>query len=264
MSSLWGLATTTKVERIDDEPHHGFLTQETYADVGYRTGDIWESDGAVTEYQADERRKRSLMPIEYANKTAKDFDWTKYAGQDVTAQKKIVNSFILRFNDFAREGRGLFISSKTRGSGKTLLACCTASEILKKHDKTVKFISVPNYIELIKEKDDSSRETREAIMDAGLLILDDAGAQVENREWITTALFRLIDKRYSNRLPTIYTSNLRMEDLKTDSRIADRIYARSVPVIMPEVPVRKRLADEKTNEFLKGLLGGEEIREEER
>lgn len=264
MSGLWGLATTTKVERIDDEPHHGFLTQETYTDVDYKTADIWKPDGDVTEYQADERRKRSLMPIEYANKTAKDFDWTKYAGQDVTAQKKIVNSFILHFDDFAREGRGLYISSKTRGSGKTLLACCVANELLKKQDLIIKFINVPDYVELIKAKDDNSRETRETIMNAGLLILDDAGSQIEDKDWIRTAIFRLVDKRYSNRLPTIYTSNLRMEDLKTDSRIADRIYARSVPVIMPEVPVRKRLADEKTNEFLKGLLSGEEIREEER
>lgn len=233
-------------------------------DIGYRTGDIWESDGDVTEYRADERRRRSLMPVEYANKTAKDFDWTKYAGQDVTAQKKIVNSFIIRFGDFAREGRGLYISSKTRGSGKTLLACCVANEVLKKQDLTVKFINVPDFVELIKEKGEDAKKNRDTLMSARLLILDDVGAQVEDKDWIRTAIFRLVDKRYGNRLPTIYTSNLRMEDLKTDSRIADRIYARSVPVIMPEVPVRKRLADEKTNEFLKGLLGGEEIREEER
>ena len=193
------------------------------------------------------------MPVEYVYKTGKDFDWDKY-GEDITAQKRIVNAFVMEFDSFRREGRGLYIFSKTRGSGKTMLACCTANEILKKHDLTVKYINVPDYIELVKEKDESSREKREAIMNAGLLILDDVGAQVENKEWITTALFRLIDRRYTNHYPTIFTSNVRIEELKTDERIADRIYAVSAPIIMPEVSVRKQIADRCTREFLSRVM----------
>ncbi len=99
-------------------------------------------------------------------------------------------------------------------------------------------------------KDDMSRENIKAILEAGLLVLDDIGAQVENKEWITTALFRLIDRRYTNHYPTIFTSNVRMEDLKTDPRISDRIYAVSVPVMMPEVNVKRQLADKHTKEFI--------------
>lgn len=96
------------------------------------------------------------------------------------------------------------------------------------------------------------------ILDSGLLIFDDVGAQVENKEWITTALFRLINRRYTNHYPTIFTSNVRMEDLKTDSRITDRIYSVSIPVIMPEVNVRRQIADKYTKEFIKSVLEPEE------
>ena len=118
----------------------------------------------------------------------------------------------------------------------------------------MKFISVTDYIELVKAKDDASRGKVKAILEAGLLILDDVGAQVENKDWITTALFRLIDRRYTNHSPTIFTSNVRMEDLKTDSRISDRIYSVSVPVIMPEVNVRRQIADKHTREFIKYIM----------
>ncbi len=250
----------TKVSRVDTDTLHGYMFQERYEN-GYETGDIWWPDGIISDFQINERRNRSLIPAEYVHKTGKDFDWSKY-GEDMTAQRKIVNAFVMEFYSFRREGRGLYIFSKTRGSGKTMLACCTANEILKRHDITVKFISVPDYIELIKEKDDSSRETREAIMNAGLLILDDVGAQVENKEWISTALFRLIDRRYTNHYPTIFTSNVRIDELKTDDRISDRIYAVSAPIIMPEVSVRKQIADRFTREFLNRVMQQDDTAED--
>lgn len=242
----------TKVKRLDTAMCHGYLYEERYED-GYETAGIWLSDGEMTECQIGERRSRSWMPVEYVYKTASDFDWGKY-GEDVTAQKKIINAFVVGFDSFRSEGRGLYICSETRGSGKTLLACCIANEILKKYAISVKFISVPDYIELIKEKDDGSREKRVSLMDADLLILDDIGAQVENKDWITTALFRLIDRRYTNHLPTIFTSNMRIDDLRTDERISDRIYAVSAPVVMPEVSVRRQIADKHAKEFLDRIL----------
>ena len=80
--------------------------------------------------------------------------------------------------------------------------------------------------------------------------MDDIGVQVENKDWIAAALFRLIDRRYTNHLPTIFTSNVQREELKMDSRISQRIYSMTVPVIMPEVNVRKLIADENTKVFL--------------
>lgn len=186
--------------------------------------------------------------------TGKSIDWGKYGSENITPQKNIVNAFVINFAMFQREGRGLYFYSDTKGSGKTMIACAVANEILKAHDISVKFISVTDYIELVKAKDDVSRGNVKAILEAGLLILDDVGAQVENKDWITTALFRLIDRRYTNHSPTIFTSNVRMEDLKTDSRISDRIYSVSVPVIMPEVNVRRQIADKHTREFIKYIM----------
>lgn len=254
MSSSWGLATVTKVEEIKTETISGFLIYHRYEDIGYCTQAVFLEDGTILDSRLDERRSRSGMPLEYVYCTGKSIDWDKYGSENIVPQKNIVNAFVVNFRMFQREGRGLYFYSNTKGSGKTMIACAVANEILKTYDISVKFINVTDYIELVKAKDDNSRECVKAILEAGLLILDDVGAQVENKDWIATALFRLIDKRYTNRYPTIFTSNVRMEDLKTDSRISDRIYAMSVPVIMPEINVRRQIADRHTKEFLKDIL----------
>lgn len=253
MSGIWGLATVTKIEKIKTDTRSGLLVYHRYEDIGYDTQATFFDDGTMLDSRMDERRSRSGMPIEYVYCTGKNINW-EYYPEDTTVQRNIINAFVVNFDMAKREGRGLYFCSTTKGSGKTLIACAVANEILKTHDISVKFISVADFIELVKAKDDLSREKVNSIFEAGLLILDDVGAQVENKEWITTALFRLIDRRYVNHYPTIFTSNVRMEDLKTDSRIAERIYGVSIPVIMPEVNVRKKIADKHTKEFLENLL----------
>lgn len=243
----------TKVKEIKTKMTSGLLVRHRYEDVDYDTQDIFVATGTVMDSRINERQNRSGMPPEYVYCTGKSIDWGYYP-EDTTTQKDIVNSFVINFKDFQREGRGLYFYSQTKGSGKTMVSCALANEILRTHDISIKFISVTDYIELVKAKDDSSRERVNAILEAGLLILDDVGAQVENKEWISTALLRLIERRYTNHYPTIFTSNVRMEDLKTDSRISDRIYAVSVPVIMPEVDVRRQIADKHTKEFMRSTL----------
>lgn len=237
---------------MQSDEQHGILL--TFDLEGYGiSNEFYEPSDHILLSQISERQSRSGMPLEYIYKTAADFDWTLY-GEDVSVQKNIVNAFVLKFKDFQREGRGLYIKSGTRGTGKTMLSCCLANEVLKKHDLSVKFISVPEYVELVKDKSEDGRSRIAALMDAGLLLLDDIGAQVENKDWITTALYRLVDRRYTNHLPTIFTSNVDIEDLKTDSRISERIYEVSVPLVMPETNIRRQLADNHTLEFLKTVM----------
>lgn len=254
MSSSWGLATVTKVEEFKTETNSGLLIHHRYEDIGYDTQAIFLKDGTMLGSRTDDRRSRSGMPHEYVRCMLENVDWSRYGAENIMPQRNIINAFVTKFEEFQMAGRGLYFYSETKGTGKTMIACAVANEILKTHDISVKFINVADYIELVKSKYESDKEDIKAILEAGLLILDDVGAQVENKEWITTALFRLIDKRYTSHCPTIFTSNVRMEQLKTDSRISDRVYAMSVPVMMPEVNVRRQISDNFTKKFLQSVL----------
>ena len=200
----------------------------------------------------DERKRRSCMPTEYVYKQAGSINWELY-GEDCTIQKSTANAFVGKFDEFRKQGRGLYISSETKGSGKTLLACALANEILKKRDISVKFVTVPDYITLVSQRDEM-RVQRENIKNADLLILDDVGAQLENKDWINTALFQLINRRCTDLLPTIFTSNFTMEQLRMDERIKDRIHAMSVPVFMPEKNIRWQQTEKINRAFLQSVL----------
>lgn len=219
---------------------------------GYgETQPFWYGGARVT---ADQRHSRSGMPREYVYKRSKDFRWDFYPDKEVQTQKDILNAFIFRYEEFRRSGRGLYIYSGTKGSGKTMLACCLANEIVEKYKAAVRFCGVLDYIELVKRKDELAEAEKNSIRNCGLLILDDIGVQTDRQTWIDNALFSLIDGRYRDMLPTIYTANVAIDKAAGDDRILSRIDGASIPVILPEISVRKILSEQYRKEFLRTVV----------
>lgn len=252
-SDFSGMAQVTNVKTVDTNEQKGVLVEYLVENYG-QSADFFVSDGAILDGQIDSRRVRSGMPVEYMSKDGKDFDWGQYS-EDVEIQKRIANAFVYSFATFRKQGRGLYIYSNTKGSGKTLLACCLANEVLKKQDVSVKFTTVADYIELVRSsKNEAVKEQINAIMNTGLLIVDDIGATKEDKDWISDAIYRLVNRRYENMLPTIYTSNVMIDNLKCDDRISSRIMETSTVLAMPEFSVRKKKADERNEAFLRGIL----------
>lgn len=202
---------------------------------------------------ADYRRARSMMPPQYLNARPSDFKWDLY-GLDVREERNTVNHFVLDYEKFKAEGYGLYIFSETMGSGKTFLSCCIANGLAEKRDLFFRFVDVPSFLEMLRKKykGDDVREELGAIAKAELLIMDDIGTEIK-KDWVDTEFFRLINSRYNSRKVTIYTSNVKMDSLKLDGRITERINDRSIPVNLPEVSIRAKKAKQKHDEFLKKL-----------
>lgn len=189
--------------------------------------------------EAEFRRIRAMMPPEYMNLTGKDFDWTKY-GSDISERKGVVQKFIMNYENFQDKNMGLYIYSGTKGSGKTMLACCILNEISKRYVGSVKFINALDFLEMTKKGFNYDKPDVEALYMAKVLVIDDIGVQLE-KEWINTVFYRLINSRYQNGKVTIYTSNMPINDLKMDDRIIDRIESTSFEVHLPEVPIRQQM-----------------------
>lgn len=209
-----------------------------------------------TQLNGEFRRVRSMMPFEYLDKRAKDFSWDIY-GKDVPEDNKdIVNAFVIKFEMFKKNGKGLYIYSNTKGSGKTLLSCCLLNEIVERYGIGAKFINILDYLDLTKKgySSASDKEERDSISRTSLLVLDDMGVEGVSKEWINTTLYQLINFRYSNNLITIITSNVAIEELKVDDRIKDRINAMCIPIHMPEVSIRRKEASRENAEFLKSIM----------
>ncbi len=205
-------------------------------------------------HNEDFRRIRSMMPFQYLDVKPDAFNWSLYR-EDLSAQKMQVNAFIVNYEEWKSRGYGLYIFSRTKGSGKTMLACCIVNALIQRRNVCVKFISIPDFLDMTKKKYKGivEKEEVDSITNAELLIVDDIGVEMK-KEWIDTELFRLIDSRYNKKLVTIFTSNLSIEELKIDERISDRINARSIILKLPAVSIREQQNEREKKMFLSNVM----------
>lgn len=203
------------------------------------------------------RVKRSWMPKEYFGKTLSAFDWTLYPAQTKPSQELAVD-FINQYKEmFVAQHRGLYIYSAQKGSGKTLLACCLANEVAKKYDCNIKFVSETDYLDQIKNED-----FKKACKECQLLVLDDFGVSRQDRDWITSALYGLINYRNSEMRTTIITSNVPYNAKNVDDRIMSRIREMCLELRLPEYSVREALAEESNQRFRDQLRANRQVNAE--
>lgn len=210
----------------------GFLVEDVLG------REFFYAKSGIAQGDADFRRVRSMMPFEFLNLTGSDFGWDKYQA-DVTKSKDIVNKYILRFPAFREKGMGLYICSGTKGSGKTMLSCCILNELTKRYVGSVKFVNALDFLEMTKKGYRGEENEVQSLYDAKVLVIDDIGVQM-SKEWVETVFYRLINDRYVNRKPTIYTSNIPIDRLKMDERITDRIESTTFIINLPEESIRRK------------------------
>ena len=213
------------------------LEKQRYLFEDERGMEFYINSTAITKEETEFRKCRSMIPYEFMGLRARNFNWDIYR-KDVKKPKNYVNNFILKFEQFRNNGMGLYIYSTTKGSGKTMLACCLLNEISERYAVSVKFVNALDLLELTKQsyKGQEPEELR-VLYSASVLVIDDIGVQM-SKEWIDTVFYRLVNTRYTKKLITIYTSNTATDALKMDERITDRIESTTYLVELPEVPVR--------------------------
>lgn len=229
---------------MTEYPPHGYYKNYNYPHTVARKCEC--SGKTSSEY----RRSRAYLPLKYSNVRASDFKWDIY-NCDVQNQIRIMNDFLTYFEDYEKASKGLYIYSRTKGSGKTMLSCVIANELMNQISMSVKFTTVLDLLELIK-KNYKSGDLNEEIAEfykARLLILDDIGTEIK-KEHTNMILFQLINERCNKKLTTIFTSNLLIESLKLDERTVDRINSMAIVVEIPDVPIRKMKTEKENVDFL--------------
>ncbi|MBP3544520.1 MAG: ATP-binding protein [Lachnospiraceae bacterium] len=184
------------------------------------------------------------------------FDFNAYS-VDMAEIKKFVQSYFDKFKECRKSGKGLYLWSKTSGSGKTFLSCCLGKSIMIRYDLQMRFITAPDYIAMVGDsykRQPGERDESQIYRECELLIFDDIGSQ-KSGDWQTQEIFRLVNERMNAGKVTLYTSNMAPDSLNVDSRTIDRIRKASLDVMMPEESIRSKLADAEQEAFLKQLLG---------
>jgi DNA replication protein DnaC len=141
-----------------------------------------------------------------------------------------------KFEKIGETMKGLYIHGSV-GTGKTHIAYALykeAPEKIKDFPKELK-LKIPMFLnvsELLREikldygRDDKDKKfIEEEVMDfKGILFLDDIGSE-KITDWVEEMFYLIINKRYNEMLPIIFTSNLSIQELadKVGDRIASRV-----------------------------------------
>lgn len=195
------------------------------------------------------------IPPEYCNADLSKFDFSVYR-QNMGKMAKIFNDFVENFDRWEKQGKGLYLWSETPGSGKTFLSCCLARSLMVKYGLQMRFITAPDYIDVVGEKIKRTRgeaDPSQIYRKCKVLVLDDLGAQVGN-DWQKQEMFRLVNSRMEEGNITIFTSNFDANDLNVDARTKDRIIKSSIVLQMPEESIRRKKADMEQQRFLQDVL----------
>ena len=198
---------------------------------------------------------RTEFPQIYRDCDIHRFDWDCYS-INMSEYKTLAYSFFNKFEEWAEAGKGLYIWSKTPGSGKTFLSACISKSVMMRTQKLVKYITPTNYMDKLSDEykaKDTLYKPSKIYRECSLLVLDDLGTQLRS-EWHNSELFRLIDERSGNQLPTIITSNYSLENLPVDERTRNRIMKASIRIHMPEESIRSKKAAAEEEKFTSKVI----------
>lgn len=194
-------------------------------------------------------KQYSNTPAGFSDKDLKAFNWKIYRKEDnteidTTEAQKFVRSFVKQYAQWKEAGQGLYIHSKVKGSGKTFLASCILNEVMKLYAVRTRFVPCIDLLTIAQTQNSKGTSEEECdpigfISKIPLIVIDDIGVKNPN-SWIDEVLFKIVDTRDQKKLPTIFTSNVTIDELQYDERVTDRIYKMCQPVSLPEVKVRRR------------------------
>jgi DNA replication protein DnaC len=128
---------------------------------------------------------------------------------------------------YARDPYGWLLLAGGYGSGKTHLAAAIANETVRSRSQVL-FAVVPDLLDHLRATFGPGSpvqydELFEGVRTSGLLVLDDLGTESAT-PWAQEKLFQIINYRYNYQMPTVVTTNRRLDalDERIQSRLGDR------------------------------------------
>lgn len=125
---------------------------------------------------------------------------------------------------FAAQPEGWLVLTGESGSGKTHVAAAIANDVVSRGQPAL-FMSVPDLLDHLRATFGPDSEIAydslfEQVCEAPLLVLDDLGVQSPT-PWANEKIDQIINRRYTLRLPTVFTLAVGMETL--DPRLRTRL-----------------------------------------
>lgn len=223
--------------------------QMTIDENGY---DVWKP----CKCWFKEMRKRSLrfanIPTKYKDATFDNYQTDIY--KNAAAMEKLKKLCKTYAEEFEPGGKGIYLHSEVKGSGKSRMICTIGNALMEK-GLNVKFSTMGSILDKIKESwGDSSEYTESKLKDelksVDVLILDDFGMD-KSTDWVNSQVYDIINYRYNEKKTTLYTSNYSLNNMDYDERIINRVIETCYQIGWANESIREQGATENVDEVKK-------------
>lgn len=144
--------------------------------------------------------------------------------------------YVKAWPEMYKRGDGIIFFGSV-GTGKTYYAACIANALIDMERRAL-FTTVPDLVSRMSVFSDDRDEIISELCAANLVVLDDLGAE-RDTEFAIEQVFALVSAREQSHKPTIYTTNLSMDELRQCENIRRRrIYDR----VLGSCPIQLQMA----------------------
>lgn len=164
----------------------------------------------------DKLRSASLLGERYRNATFDNTDLS--VGGEFEKAFHRCRKFCEIADKALEEGYGIYLYGNS-GTGKTHLTACICNELIDSYRQCLftNFLEVSKLIRSTYGRNTDAEGLIKRICDIDFLFIDDLGTEIlkKNGEdsWLQEQVFDIINKRYNNRKPTIFSSNYSLNEL---------------------------------------------------
>ena len=172
---------------------------------------------AIAEEQEQKRRKiEAILGKSGIKKRYLSRSFENFIVNDVNRKAyEIAKSYVDNWQENKDKGEGLYFEG-TCGTGKTHLAVAIAMKLINQGVPVICKTSIDLLASIKQSYERDSTVNEEDIIEAyntvDLLVIDDLGKE-RATEWSVPILYRIINDRYENMLPTVITTNYNTDDL---------------------------------------------------
>lgn len=205
-----------------------------------------EEERREKEREAQQEKLRKLDKLRGASLLGERYKDTTFDNTDLNRPADFQKAFercrkFCQIADQALEqGYGIYLYGES-GTGKTHLTACMCNELMSKMHQCLftNFFEISKLIKATWNGNANSENVIRRICEVDFLFLDDLGTEKVTKDgednWLQGQVFDIINKRYNNRKPTIFSSNYSMNELIADrglmKKTVDRIGEMSTAMI---------------------------------
>jgi DNA replication protein DnaC len=188
-----------------------------------------KSERLKREKEIEERieKQREIEKLRNASLLGEKYREAKFENTETDHSKefKVIYDRCKKYCEVAeqilKQGTGIYLFG-TKGTGKSRLTACMGNELMRNY-YTVLYT---NFSEISKNILGSKTDFIERVSRIDFLFIDDFGTEKVSKGnedmWLQEKVFEVINKRYINNKPIIFTSNYSLEELIRDRGMADK------------------------------------------